>query len=287
MKKRIDESKILIGICIAVLVLILVIIGYVITSVHNGKDDNNSSNGQNSIPVSSQSSSVESTAASSAEVSTAVSSSSNVSVSSETAKTNNGLDPEFSNLLLVNGENPLPADYDYGGNLITIPDKYKNGQLNEINKDVWPYMKAMLEKAWEDGVDLKVWSPYRSYSTQEMLFENQVQREMNKGLARAAAEVQAATVVARPSTSEHHTGLAADFNMASDSFENTEMYTWMKENAEDYGFIMRYSAEKQPITGVIHESWHWRFVGINHAKEINKLGMCLEEYLEHIGETES
>ena len=192
------------------------------------------------------------------------------------------LDADYTNLLLVNGDNPLPEDYDYEGNLITIEDKYKNGQLNQIDRDVWPYMRAMLEAAWEDGVDLKVWSPYRSYSTQEMLYENQVQRCIDRGMDRAAAEVEAATVVARPGTSEHHTGLASDFNMASDTFETTQMYKWMQENAEDYGFIMRYSSEKQPITGVIHESWHWRFVGIKAAKEINSLGMCLEEYVEYL-----
>lgn len=192
------------------------------------------------------------------------------------------LDATYSNLLLVNGEKPLPKDYDYEIELVTIPDKYKNGQLNQINAKVWPYMKAMLEAAWEDGVNLKVWSPYRSYDTQNMLYQNQVNRCIGKGLSRQAAEIEAATVVAKPGTSEHNTGLAADFNMASDAFETTEMYEWMKENAADYGFIMRYSAEKKPLTGVIHESWHWRFVGIYAAEEINRLDMCLEEYVEHL-----
>ena len=95
------------------------------------------------------------------------------------------------------------------------------------------------------------------------------------------AENKAATIVARPGTSEHNTGLALDINCANDSFENTAAYKWLKENAENYGFIMRYSADKQDKTGVIHESWHWRFVGINVAKEMNRLQMCLEEYVEY------
>ena len=94
--------------------------------------------------------------------------------------------------------------------------------------------------------------------------------------------MEAATIVARPGTSEHNTGLALDINCANDSFENTATFRWLNENAEKYGFIMRYSAEKQSITGVIHESWHWRFVGINVAKEINERQMCLEEYVEYI-----
>lgn len=192
-----------------------------------------------------------------------------------------GLDPNYTNLLLVNGKNPLPQDYDYGGNLITIEAKYHNGQLNQIDAQVWPYMKAMLEAAWEDGVDLKVWSPYRSYDTQQMLFNNQVQRCINKGFVGADAENEAATVVARPGTSEHNTGLCADFNMASDTFETTPMYTWMCENAEDYGFILRYPKDKIDITGVIYESWHWRFVGIKTAREMNAMGVTLEEYVQH------
>ena len=120
---------------------------------------------------------------------------------------------------------------------------------------------------------LRVWSPFRSYAIQKDLFQKQVNRV-------GGDEAKAATVVARPGTSEHNTGLCADFNMASDAFENTRMYQWMKENAEDYGFIMRYRSDKQPITGVIHESWHWRFVGIDVARQIKQMGVTLEEYLE-------
>lgn len=195
-------------------------------------------------------------------------------------KGNYQLDMNYENLMLVNDKNPLPDDFDYESHLITLDDKYINGSLKQIDRNVEPYMLAMIEAAWADNVKLYVWSPYRSYATQNMLFEKQVARETAKGLDRAAAEKEAATVVARPGTSEHNTGLAADFNMADDKFESTEMFTWMQANAEEYGFVMRYSKEKQPITGVIHESWHWRFVGINAAKEMNRLGMCLEEYVE-------
>ena len=196
----------------------------------------------------------------------------------------NGLDANYSNLFLVNGEHPLPDDYDYEKNLTTIPDKYINGSLKQIDQDVWPYMKAMIEAAWADGVSLYVWSPYRSYATQNMLFQNRVNKVKTADMTQEEAENLAATVVARPGTSEHHTGLAADFNMADSKFADTPMYAWLQEHAADYGFIMRYSGDKQDITGVIHESWHYRFVGINAAKEINRLGMCLEEYLDYLKE---
>ena len=182
------------------------------------------------------------------------------------------LDANYSRLLLVNAEYPLPQNYDYGWNLTKIEEKYHNGQLDQIDAGVWPYMKAMIEAAWKDGVKLYVWSPYRSYDTQKMLFENRVKKE-------GGDEAKAATAVARPGTSEHNTGLCADFNMASSKFESTEMFTWMREHAEEYGFILRYPQDRIDITGVMYESWHWRFVGINRAKEINNLNVTLEEYI--------
>lgn len=186
------------------------------------------------------------------------------------------LDADFGRLLLINGENPLPDDYDtkVRDYLVEIDPEYRNNNyVTQIHREVYPYITAMVAAAQAEGVDLKVWSPFRSYAIQNDLFQNQVARV-------GGDEVKAATVVARPGTSEHNTGLCADFNMASDAFEQTPMYTWMCENAEDYGFILRYPKDKQHITGVIYESWHWRFVGINRAKEINELGVTLEEYIE-------
>ena len=186
------------------------------------------------------------------------------------------LDANFRRVLLVNGDNPLPDDYDANirKDLVTIDPKYRNNNyVTDIHKDVYPYITAMVAAANKDGVNLKVWSPFRSYAIQKDLFQKQVNRV-------GGDEEKAATVVARPGTSEHNTGLCADFNMASDSFEKTPMFTWMMENAEDYGFILRYPKSKIDVTGVIYESWHWRFVGINTAKEINKMGVTLEEYVE-------
>lgn len=190
------------------------------------------------------------------------------------------LDANFKNLLLVNGSHPLSEDYDYTKDLTTIPEEYHNGQLDQINKDIWPYLKAMIDDARKEGVNLSVWSPYRSYNIQQMLFNRQKQKQIEAGVPESEADAKAATIVARPGTSEHHTGLAADINMADDAFENTPMYAWLTEHCQDYGFIMRYPKDKIDVTGVINESWHYRFVGINVAKDIKNKGITLEEYLE-------
>ena len=183
------------------------------------------------------------------------------------------LDANYSRLLLVNAEYPLPQDYNYGWNLTKIEAKYHNGQLDQIDAGIWPYMKAMVEAAWKDGVKLYVWSPYRSYDTQKMLFDNRVKKERGD-------EAKAATAVARPGTSEHNTGLCADFNMASSQFEDTEMFRWMCEHAEDYGFILRYPKGKEEITGYAYEPWHFRYVGVDYATAIYNVGEfeSFEEY---------
>lgn len=189
------------------------------------------------------------------------------------------LDPAYQRLLLVNAENPLPEDFDCTKMLVSIPARYCNGTLDKIDKDVYPYLLAMLKAARADGVELSVVSPYRSYATQNMLFNNKVQRVIADGTPEEQAEAVAATAVARPGTSEHQTGLAVDFNAASLIFETLPACGWMMEHAEAYGFILRYPEGKTDTTGVMYEPWHWRFVGINTAKEINRLGVTLEEYV--------
>lgn len=188
-------------------------------------------------------------------------------------------DPSYSRLLLVNAEHPLPSDFDSTVSLTAIPSKYLNGSLNQIDREIYPYVIALLEAARADGVKLYVRSPYRSYATQDTLFKNKVNKVIAAGTPKDQAEAKAAQAVARPGTSEHQTGLAIDFNVASSTFDNSPGFKWMKEHAADYGFILRYPKGKTDITGIMYESWHWRFVGINVAKEMNAADLTLEEYL--------
>lgn len=88
-------------------------------------------------------------------------------------------------------------------------------------------------------------------------------------------------------TSEHNTGLGFDILQKgsyylTSQFENTAQFKWLMENAEDYGFILRYQKDKIDITGIMYEPWHFRYVGVEHAKRINELGFCLEEYIEYL-----
>ena len=270
-RKAIVRRRIFITLLVVILAL-LIALGYFIATIINGGNNNDTSS--DDTPVSSD------VAASNDSVPESDTPSSKDETPSEpeifVTPTGVELDANFGRLLLINGEHALPDDYDTKVReyLVEIDPQYRNNNyVTQIHKDVYPYITAMVAAAQADGVNLKVWSPFRSYAIQNDLFKAQVNRV-------GGDEEKAETVVARPGTSEHNTGLCADFNMASDTFESTPMYTWMCENAEDYGFILRYPKDKQHITGVIYESWHWRFVGINNAKLINELGVTLEEFIE-------
>lgn len=272
-RKAIIKRRIFIVCCLAVLALFTALIGFAVKAIFGKK-----SSGKTNSDTSGRSLSSEATPS--------TEQTSSESTPSYSAVGPNGLDANFSILLLVNDKNPLPEDYDYEGNLTTIPTNYINGMLNQIDKDVWNYMKAMIDAQRETQTDSKNWlyvrSPYRSYATQKMLFTNQINRNLNAGLSSEEAETKAATVVTRPGRSEHNTGFSADFNIAEDSFESTPMFTWMQEHAAEYGFVLRFPKDKQDKTGIVYESWHYRFVGINTAKEMNRLNMCLEEYVEYL-----
>lgn len=139
---------------------------------------------------------------------------------------------------------------------------------------------AMVNDANAAGCGLWYSSIYRSVDSQRQNFESRVQMSMSQaGGDRAKAEEIAATVVARPGTSDHNLGLAVDFNGCKTAFKDTAAYRWLIEHCADYGYILRYPADKQDITKVVYEPWHYRYVGVEHAKIIMEKGITLEEYV--------
>ena len=84
---------------------------------------------------------------------------------------------------------------------------------------------------------------------------------------------------------EHATGLALDilavsYEKSNDDYAKTDEGKWLLEHAHEYGFILRYPKDKEHITGVIYEPWHYRYVGKQAAEEIYEQNVCLEEYLD-------
>ncbi len=146
---------------------------------------------------------------------------------------------------------------------------------------VAPYYQKMYDAAKADGVTLTPNSGYRSYETQKTNFENKINLYVSQGYDKVTATQNAARVILPPGTSEHNAGFAMDIGWVTEDFENSSAYAWLDEHAQDYGFILRYpkTEDKQSITEIIYEPWHWRYVGVKAAKEMKKSGQVLEEYL--------
>lgn len=178
-------------------------------------------------------------------------------------------------LTLVNYQNTLPDNFEPNLAKIDGSKQFDSRAVNELNQ--------MLKDMKSDGIS-NVWvqSAYRSVEYQTGLFNNKINTYMKQGKSREEAEKMTLKTINRPGTSEHNLGLAVDFNYVDYSFDTTDAFKWLQENAENYGFVLRYKREKENITKVDYEPWHWRFVGVEHAKKMNELNMCLEEYIEYL-----
>lgn len=176
-----------------------------------------------------------------------------------------------TNLLLVNKYNYLTEDY-VPNNLENISTTYARSGM-QLVKEAKEAFETLSENAKKDGMNVIAMSSYRSYDYQVNLYNNYVVQD-----GKEAADKYSA----RPGYSEHQTGLAVDvynLDLPYTSFEETEEFTWMQENAYKYGFILRFPKDKVDITGYQYESWHYRYVGKKVAKEIKDNNLTLEEYI--------
>jgi len=172
-------------------------------------------------------------------------------------------------LILVNKYNKLSENY--VPDLVTMGDDYSRTGL-KMQKEAYEHFKDMVNAAKEDGYTIYNISSYRSYSTQNNIYNRYVKNDGQKN---------ADTYSARPGYSEHQTGFASDIITTSDSFAYTKEYKWLKDNSYKYGFILRYPKGKEYITGYQFEPWHYRYVGLDVAKYIYEHDITFEEYYEY------
>jgi zinc D-Ala-D-Ala carboxypeptidase len=169
--------------------------------------------------------------------------------------------PTYINgILIANKKNPLPQDF--------APGESKEA------REAFDKMAAEAKLA---GFELVAFSTYRSFDYQTTLYNRYVAKDGQEAADRYSA---------RPGFSEHQTGLAFDIGeknfeqyWADSEFGNTPAGQWVAENAHKYGFILRYPKGKEEITGYMHESWHFRYVGEGIARDVYIKGVTLEEYL--------
>jgi len=147
---------------------------------------------------------------------------------------------------------------------------------------------AQLEKMLDDGnatgLQLMVCSAYRSIARQDQLFEQMKQQYIAQGMTEQEAYDKTSTIRTPHACSEHSSGLAADivavnYQTLDDGFGDTPEAKWLAAHAAEYGFILRYPKDKEDVTGIIWEPWHFRYVGVENAQKIKDSGLCLEEYL--------
>ena len=175
-----------------------------------------------------------------------------------------------TNLILVNKYNYLTEDY-IPENLEPIDIAYARSGI-QLVREAKEAFETLSEDAKKEGKNISAMSSYRSYDYQVNLYNNYVATD-----GKEAAD----TYSARAGYSEHQTGLAVDvYNkvLPYTSFEETEEFNWMQENAYKYGFILRFPKDKVNITGYQYESWHYRYVGKEAAKYIHNHDLTLEEY---------
>ena len=146
-------------------------------------------------------------------------------------------------------------------------ENYNPGGLTAEAQAAFDELRA---DAMEEGLDIYISSGFRSYYDQTVIYNNYTEIY--------GWEVSD-TFSARPGHSEHQSGLAIDVNTIDDAFADTPEAAWLAEHCAEYGFIIRYAADKVDITGYKYEPWHIRYVGKEIAAEVTELGIALEEYL--------
>lgn len=176
------------------------------------------------------------------------------------------------NLALVNPWNPIPSDWE-----MEFTELW-NGE--RVDSRIYPDLQRMFDDCRADGLLPLVYSGYRTQETQRELYDKKIADYLAEGCSQEEAEKQAAQWVALPGTSEHQLGLACDINSEDTArCSNEAVWAWLKEHCAEYGYILRYPADAVELTGIQYEPWHFRYVGMEAAKEIMSRGITLEEYL--------
>ena len=194
------------------------------------------------------------------------------------------------NLVLVNRENQLAEEI--------VMELYLTESGYQIDSRIQePYLQLM-EAGKAAGMDFTMISGYRSIEQQQTNYDVNYQNSLASGLSEEEARTKTEEYIALPNASEHITGLAVDItstalaNLEGNSglFPDLENYPeglWLKENAPKFGFVLRYPKEKEAITGINFEPWHFRYVGIENAMYMTEKNLTLEEYIAILKQNEA
>ncbi len=187
-------------------------------------------------------------------------------------------------LILVNADYPFESAAD--ANILTLfeekTDSYSvSGMDVGMQEAAVEPLNNMLDDFYSETGhnDILVIDAFRTLEKQQELYDADLER----------TGLDTSTLVALPGHSEHESGYALDFSLffpdgSSGDYDGTGDYNWIDEHCADYGFILRYPADKTEITKIQYEAWHYRYVGKPHAYYIMQSGICLEEYIDQLKE---
>lgn len=169
-------------------------------------------------------------------------------------------------VVLVNRWNPVPEDY--------TSDLVYFGEWR-VDSSCYDALVQMLEDC---PYSYTITSAYRSKATQQYIWDKRMNNYQASGYSYSEALAMVEAYVAVPGTSEHQLGLAIDIS-GSDA-----VCGWLEEHCWEYGFLLRYPAGKEAITGINYERWHFRYVGTELSLELRDLGLTMEEYMDMLTE---
>lgn len=181
-------------------------------------------------------------------------------------------------LVLVNKTYKLPSTYAPSDLVKASNSGIRRGENYYLRNILINDLKNLINDSKQSGADLSIVSGYRSYKTQVDTY--------NYWLSKNNNDVEYVdTFSARPGHSQHQLGTAIDFSsneigdVLGDTFANTKASEWLKTNAYKYGFIISFPKGFESITGYKHESWHYRYIGVENALSLTNKGLILETYL--------
>lgn len=179
--------------------------------------------------------------------------------------------------VLVNELHPLSKEFE--------PQLEKTRDGQNVDKRMRGELEAMIDAAKEEGMNLLICSSYRDYKKQDSLMDKSIAKFVKQGMDYRDAFFKTKEQIALTGASEHHTGLAVDIvgrnHQSLDAAQaDTKEAKWLNEHAHEYGFILRYPADKEETTMISFESWHYRYVGKKAAAFMKENNLCLEEFVE-------
>ncbi len=172
-------------------------------------------------------------------------------------------------LRVVNRSAPLESDF--------VPELTEFDGV-KLSKDMADDLGEMLKAAEQSGIELRLVSGYVSYEEQGALFQAKLEEFRRlPDFSEVRAQAEAAKLVPGAGESEAQTGLLVEFDISDDSAA-----AFLERDCVKYGFVRRYTEEKEDITKIKPSRSLYRYVSKEHAVKLRSFGMCLEEYEEYL-----